>query len=292
MEKSRRKAFSIILTTAESKHTPKACTRNVNNKHTCLLEIATSTMILLHSPSVHVVDSVKRKKEKCFWYELTFTDVEKKFRSKRFANFMTVENIEDDNDDASMNSDDDDATIASSVCEERTVVSMLSRSNHKTKKSRKSKTKESRGVLRSKSSSSDRPSLDDQLSKISMQPNPSPLLCGSSHEPYSSEGTGLLKGVAIPLPPPVPPTDVNTPPPTRLSFLNKQRSWRAGTLGAKARGRKYVVRKEINKHNAESNARRSTVKSALYACMEEDDEEDYLDTFLKPKPNITVFPAA
>jgi hypothetical protein len=76
------------------------------------------------------------------------------------------------------------------------------------------------------------------------------------------------------------------PPPSRLGMFKKHL------------GDKYTGFKERTKRANESNERRDLVKSALYTCIEDDDEENLLETMLsasrqpRPLPNVAVSPSA
>jgi hypothetical protein len=241
-------------------------------------------MILLHPPTMHVVENVRRKEEKCSWWELTFSDVDKKYQSEYFADYSAVGGVDEDDDD------DDDSTVAS-ACDDCSVVSRISmassigRSRHSLdgkkksskdgkkkkpskdkdeKKKKPSKDKdEKKKIKKSRSMTKKSRNQSDQLSNLSTHSAPATLF---------EEPSSLLSGVPQP-PPPPPANEINTPPASRLSFLNKQRSWRVG----KAIGGKYIGRKETSKRNDDSDDRRDLVKSSLYTCIE-DDEDDYLSS--------------
>jgi hypothetical protein len=267
---------------------------------------------------MHVVENVRRKEEKCSWWELTFSDVEKKKQSECFAEYSAVESVdvEEDDDDATTASSGDDASVVSRMSISSSI-SMRIRSKDKDKKKKKKKSSSSRsidddssvvssrsisssrsmpvssrsisgsrsskdrhgedGKKKRKSSRSLKPNksgnLGDMLSRISAHSAPAPVLEEPSLEEASVEisvevPSSPVKKVALPPAPPPPPTEIiNTKPVTRMMSLRLH-------VGKYTTGKKESSRKAND-----SEDRKSLVKSSLYSCME-DDEDDYLNSFL------------
>jgi hypothetical protein len=77
---------------------------------------------------------------------------------------------------------------------------------------------------------------------------------------------------------PRPPPTIDTLPSSRMGFLKAPRTFSGTYIGFKERAKRHQL----------SDERKGLIKSALYTCMEEDEEDLFENYLRKPFPNIAA----